>query len=286
MVPERADTWTRMSYAGPNKPLAPIDVPYQMFEKLYGRMKDRESLKSVLDDLQEDMQKLRGELSSEDRRLLDEHAEWVRAMEKELASGEERNVGHAVPELEPGIEEKNDTMPRYSRMQIELLVGSFAANEAVARGLRDPDPAVRELAGHALWAIWFRAGTPEQNARLQQVRDLIARQRYQEAHDLATRLIEQAPDFAEVYNQRAIAAFFLETGPGQKQNVRDALAEPLLERAIGVIYRPETELLSHYFQAELSRQFDAWIWFAETKAVAARPDAHPHGPDETYPFGL
>ncbi|MDX2317559.1 MAG: protein-L-isoaspartate(D-aspartate) O-methyltransferase [Hyphomicrobiaceae bacterium] len=81
-------------------------------------------------------------------------------------------------------------------------------------------------------------------------------------------------------------AFFLETGPDQKTSVRDALAEPLLERAIGVIYRPETELLSHYFQAELSRQFDAWIWFTETDAVAARPVAHPHGPDETYPFGL
>jgi hypothetical protein len=53
-----------------------------------------------------------------------------------------------------------------------------------------------------------------------------------------------------------------------------------------VIYRPETELLSHYFQAELSKQFDAWIWFTETDAVAARPVAHPHGPDETYPFGL
>jgi erythromycin esterase-like protein len=83
-----------------------------------------------------------------------------------------------------------------------------------------------------------------------------------------------------------IEAFFLETGPGQKDSVREALAEPLLERAIGVIYRPETELLSHYFQAELSKQFDAWIWFSETDAVAARPVAHPHGPDETYPFGL
>ena len=83
-----------------------------------------------------------------------------------------------------------------------------------------------------------------------------------------------------------IPAFFLETGPGQKEHIRAALAEPLLERAIGVIYRPKTELLSHYFQAELSRQFDAWIWFAETEAVAARAEAHPHGPDETYPFGL
>ena len=36
MVPERADTWTRMVYAGANKPIAPIDDPYQMFGKLYG----------------------------------------------------------------------------------------------------------------------------------------------------------------------------------------------------------------------------------------------------------
>ena len=83
-----------------------------------------------------------------------------------------------------------------------------------------------------------------------------------------------------------LPAFFLETGPGQKKHIREALAEPLLERAIGVIYRPETELLSHYFQAELSRQFDAWIWFTETEAVAAHAEGHPHGPDETYPFGL
>jgi protein-L-isoaspartate(D-aspartate) O-methyltransferase len=82
-----------------------------------------------------------------------------------------------------------------------------------------------------------------------------------------------------------IPAFFLETGPGQKEHIRADLAEPLLERAIGVIYRPETEFLSHYFQAELSRQFGAWIWFTETQAVAAKPMAHPHGP-ETYPFGL
>ena len=83
-----------------------------------------------------------------------------------------------------------------------------------------------------------------------------------------------------------LPAFFLEMGSGQKKSVRAALAEPLLERAIGVIYRPESELLSHYFEAELSRQFDAWIWFEETRAVAAQPRAPAKGPDETYPFGL
>ena len=55
LVPERADTWTRMVYAGANKPIAPIDNPYQMFAKLYGRAKDQETLKSILDALQEDL---------------------------------------------------------------------------------------------------------------------------------------------------------------------------------------------------------------------------------------
>ena len=63
MVPDRADAWTRMSYAGPNKPLAPIDDPYQMFNKLYGRQKDQESLKSILDELQADLGKVRSSVA-------------------------------------------------------------------------------------------------------------------------------------------------------------------------------------------------------------------------------
>ncbi len=130
MVPERADTWTRLSYAGANKPLPPIDVPYQMFDKLYGRIEDRESLKSILDDLQEDMKKIGEKLSSEDRRLLEEHASRVRDMEKELQAGESQDAGHPVPKLEPGVDEKNDNMPRISKMQIDLMVASFAADFA------------------------------------------------------------------------------------------------------------------------------------------------------------
>jgi len=47
----------------------------------------------------------------------------------------------------------------------------------------------------------------------------------------------------------------------------NALPGPLLERAIGVIYRPETERASHYFDARLSEQFDVVIHFDETRAV-------------------
>src|SRR5205809_3300333 len=81
MVPERADTWTRMSYAGPNKPIAPIDNPYQMFSKLHGRAKDQETLSSVLDDVREDLNKVRLQVSAEDRQILDDHATLVREME-------------------------------------------------------------------------------------------------------------------------------------------------------------------------------------------------------------
>jgi hypothetical protein len=78
MVPDRADTWTRLSYAGANKPIAPIDDPYQMFAKLYGRMKDEQTLGSVLDDLTEDFKRVESMVSAEDRQLLKEHTTFVR----------------------------------------------------------------------------------------------------------------------------------------------------------------------------------------------------------------
>lgn len=87
------------------------------------------------------------------------------------------------------------------------MMGTFQINEVVARGLRDQDPTVRNLAQNALWAIWFRADTPENNAVLLEVRDLIGRERMGEAIELATRLIARSPGFAEAYNQRAIALF-------------------------------------------------------------------------------
>ena len=65
-----------------------------------------------------------------------------------------------------------------------------------------------------------------------------------------------------------------------------ALREPLLERAIGVVYRSDIEYLSHYFEVVLAEQFDAYVWFEETHAVTPLPAGRPHGAPETYPFGL
>src|SRR5438552_9680977 len=107
-VTDRADPWTRMSYGGANKPIAPISDPYQMYQKLYGQMKDKESLQSILDHVQTDLKKVRKLISSEDRRLLDEHASLVRQMEKEISEGDRQKLRMMPPTLEEGIADQND----------------------------------------------------------------------------------------------------------------------------------------------------------------------------------
>ncbi len=126
-VPNRADPWTRMSYAGPNKPVAPIDDPEQMLGKLYGQVKDKESLTSVLDGIRDDLAKVSKNLAADDRVRLEEHLNLVREMEAELQRGDEdQELAHPVPEIDPNIELVNDNTPKISRMQIDLLVNAMA----------------------------------------------------------------------------------------------------------------------------------------------------------------
>ncbi len=135
MVPDRADTWTRWSYAGANRPVAPIDDPYKMFNRLYGKAKNEKLLASVLDDLAGDFQKIESLVSSEDRHLLRNHLAMIRGVEKELAtrlSQKEKlpDVGHAVPDLPANVEAVNDNIPQITRMQMDLLVNSLVADFA------------------------------------------------------------------------------------------------------------------------------------------------------------
>ena len=70
--------------------------------------------------------------------------------------------------------------------------------------------------------------------------------------------------------------------------VRDALSAPRLERAIGVIYRPDTERVSHYFRARLPEQFDAVLHIDETHALEPLEPWSLDEADlpETYPSAL
>ncbi len=73
---------------------------------------------------------------------------------------------------------------------------------------------------------------------------------------------------------------------GQKMEMTVELASPRLERAIGVIYRPESELASHYFEARLPEQFNELIWIDETNAITPLPTGQTKGVPDTYPFGV
>jgi erythromycin esterase-like protein len=74
---------------------------------------------------------------------------------------------------------------------------------------------------------------------------------------------------------------------GRDPALRHRLLEPRLERYIGVIYRPETELTSHYAESSLPQQFDAFAWFDATTAVTPLAPEHARpGVPVTDPFGL
>jgi protein-L-isoaspartate(D-aspartate) O-methyltransferase len=73
--------------------------------------------------------------------------------------------------------------------------------------------------------------------------------------------------YERLFHDTGLPAFWLALRDPQRQELVDELAAPRLERAIGVVYRPDTELQSHYFQAELPAQFDAYVWFDETGAT-------------------
>ena len=126
-VPDRADPWTRMCYAGPNKPLAPVSDPEQILSKLYGDTKNRENLASIVEGVKEDLRRVAKRLSPEDKAVLEDHLALVRDMERELAAAAGRvELEHAMPEIDPDIELVNDNTPRISRMQIDLLVNAMA----------------------------------------------------------------------------------------------------------------------------------------------------------------
>ena len=89
------------------------------------------------------------------------------------------------------------------------------------------------------------------------------------------------------FHETHVPRFFLDLGDGASRT--PLLSRPRLERAIGVIYRPETERVSHYFRADLPRQFDAIFHFDHTIALEPleKPEQWEHTElPETFPSGI
>lgn len=93
--------------------------------------------------------------------------------------------------------------------------------------------------------------------------------------------------YENLFHDAGLNNFLLNIRPNSELSRK--LKTPMLERAIGVIYRPETERYSHYFEAKLSQQFDSVIHFDETHALTALESLSELDPTElpeTYPTGV
>ena len=95
-----------------------------------------------------------------------------------------------------------------------------------------------------------------------------------------------AQSYERLFHLTEQSGLILPLSGNQNLELIGELAQPRLERAIGVIYRPETEIASHYFEAELPRQFDEYIWVDESTAIAPLTTTELRGVPDTYPFGV
>ncbi|QJD60353.1 erythromycin esterase family protein [Pseudomonas sp. gcc21] len=96
-----------------------------------------------------------------------------------------------------------------------------------------------------------------------------------------------AGSYEQLFQKASPTNFLLDLR--ESNALTDALSESRLHRAIGVIYRPETERQSHYFHSRLPEQYDFVLHFDETHALQALADgatAPGLEPDDTYPSGL
>lgn len=124
-VGNRADPRTRWSYAGANQPVAPISSPYELFDKLYGSMKEGENLGSVLDGLKDDLTKVATAVDKGDRRLLDQHTTALRELERGLQESRAQSALKVPHPPEAGVPLDNDSIPQVTRLQTELLISAF-----------------------------------------------------------------------------------------------------------------------------------------------------------------
>ncbi|HEX2777947.1 MAG TPA: erythromycin esterase family protein [Gemmatimonadaceae bacterium] len=155
-------------------------------------------------------------------------------------------------------------------------LGDARATEMGARGELNLGQLLRERYDDAVLSVGFTTHTGEVTA----ARDWDAR--------AETRTVEPslANSYERLLHDSTIDRFYLDV---DAPPVRRALREPRLERAIGVIYRPETERQSHYFHARLSDQFNAVIHLDETTAVRPLDEALVTDDEElpeTFPSSL
>jgi protein-L-isoaspartate(D-aspartate) O-methyltransferase len=152
-------------------------------------------------------------------------------------------------------------------------IGDASATEMGMRGEINLGQLARETWGDAAYLIGF--GTDHGT--------VAAASNWDEPMSVKPVRPSLAESYEHVFHQAEPSNLMLPIRHADSELLNDGLRTPRLQRAIGVVYRPETERVSHYFRTVLTRQFDEYIWFDETQAVAplsetdraALPAGHP-----------
>ena len=154
-------------------------------------------------------------------------------------------------------------------------LGNAAATGMAAHGELNVGQLARERYGAECWAVGFTTHEGE----------VTAAHEWDEPAGLRSVRPSMAGSYERLFHDVGIPAFLLQL---RTASLRFALEGPRLERAIGVLYRPETERASHYFTAQLSKQFDMVVHIDRTRALEPLEKwAHREADlPETYPTGI
>jgi protein-L-isoaspartate(D-aspartate) O-methyltransferase len=155
-------------------------------------------------------------------------------------------------------------------------VGNAAATEMSARGELNIGHLCRQEFADDAYLIGFGTHTGT----------VAAASDWDGEMEIKTVLPSRPGSYEKMFHEVGLPGFLLGLRHLKSMSLRSALAKERLQRAIGVIYRPETELASHYFSASLPRQFDEYIWIDQTRAVQPIKTRELEGLPDTYPFGL
>jgi protein-L-isoaspartate(D-aspartate) O-methyltransferase len=154
-------------------------------------------------------------------------------------------------------------------------VGDSAATDMAARGEFNIGNLCRREFGAASFCIGF--GTDHGT--------VAAASNWDEPMQIKTVSPALSGSYEALCHQTEVQNFFLSLRQ-MSPELAVGLNPKRLERAIGVIYRPDTERESHYFHARLPQQFDEFIWFDATQAVTPLGTRQLQGLPDTYPFGV
>jgi protein-L-isoaspartate(D-aspartate) O-methyltransferase len=155
-------------------------------------------------------------------------------------------------------------------------LGDAAATEMGVRGEINVGYLCRQAFGGAAFLVGF--GTDHGT--------VAAAHEWDGPMDVMTVRAAHPESYERIFHEAGIRAGIVHLREPDRAVVRDELEPPRLERAIGVVYRPDTELQSHYFHATLPHQFDEYIWFDETSAVRPVRELYARGLPPMHPFAL